>query len=139
MMLAENDRNVFAQMADIIIPAWQRMPAASSVEVHKQLLDDVLRVRPDIVDGVKQAIAFCSGRTPSEGVNALFHVNKSAFDAFTLAATGAYYMDGTVRKLVGYPGQESPPYNVMDTPDYLTDGTLERVTRRGAIYKSTPR
>ena len=138
-MLTENDREVFASMADIIIPAWKRMPAASAVGAHKQLLDDVLRVRPDIAVGVSEAIEFCRHRSASDGVNALFRENKSAFDAFTLAATGAYYMDGTVRQLVGYPGQESPPYNAMETPDYLTDGLLERVTRRGGIYKSTPR
>ena len=138
-MLTENDRDVFAKMADVIIPAWQRMPAASAVGIHRELLDDVLRVRPDIVESVGQAIAFCRGRPASESVNALFHENKPAFDAFTLAATGAYYMNDKVRQLVGYPGQECPPYNVLDTPDYLTDGLLERVTRRGAIYKSTPR
>jgi len=138
-MLTDSDRDIFAKMADIIIPAWQRMPSASAVGVHKELLDAVLRARPDLVEGVKSAIEACRGRSPGEGVNDLFRSNRAAFDAFTLAATGAYYMDDTVRKLVGYPGQESPPYDPWETPDYLTDGLLERVTRRGAIYKSTPR
>jgi hypothetical protein len=139
MMLSDSDRDVFAAMADVIIPAWERMPSAKSVGVHRSLLDAVLLARPDLVDGVTSAIATCRDRAPSEGVNQLFRSDKAAFDAFTLAATGAYYMDPTVRELLGYPGQVSPPYDPMETPDYLTDGLLERVTRRGAIYKSTPR
>lgn len=138
-MLSKGDRGVFAAMADIIIPAWERMPAASAVGVQDNLLDRVLSARPDLAEGVMQSIAFCRGRQASEGVNDLFQSNKEAFDAFTLAATGAYYMDETVRRLVGYPGQESPPYDPAVTPDYLTNGLIERVVRRGPVYRSTPR
>lgn len=138
-MFTDSDRGIFGKMADIIIPAWEQMPSASAVGVHEKLLDAVLQARPDLVDGVKSAVEFCRGRSAGEAVNDLFRSDKAVFDAFTLAATGAYYMDKTVRKLLGYPGQESPPYDPMETPDYLTDGLLERVTRRGAIYKSTPR
>jgi hypothetical protein len=138
-MFTDSDRDIFGKMADIIIPAWEQMPSASAVGVHEKLLDAVLQARPDLVDGVRSAVEFCRGRSAGEAVNDLFRSDKAVFDAFTLAATGAYYMDKTVRKLLGYPGQESPPYDPMETPDYLTDGLLERVTRRGAIYKSTPR
>ena len=138
-MFTDSDRGIFGKMADIIIPAWEQMPSASAVGVHEKLLDAVLQARPDLVDGVKSAVEFCRGRSAGEAVNDLFRSDKAVFDAFTLAATGAYYMDKTVRKLLGYPGQENPPYDPMETPDYLTDGLLERVTRRGAIYKSTPR
>ncbi len=115
------------------------MPSARSVGVHQELLDAVLRARPDLVNGVGEAIAFCRDREPTEAINSLYRDSRIAFDAFTLAATGAYYMTEKIRALIGYPGQESPPYNAHETPDYLTDGTLERVTRRGAIYRATPR
>ena len=138
-MLSDSDRKVVAGLADMIIPSWERMPSASDVGVHLALLDTVLRVRPDIEAGVMNAISLSRDRLPSEAINGLFHENRAAFDAFTLAVTGAYYMDERVRGLIGYPGQESPPYNPQATPEYLLDGSLERVTRRGAVYKSTPR
>jgi hypothetical protein len=138
-MLSERDRSIFAGIADVIIPAWERMPSASSVGAHKDLLDTVLRVRPDLADGVRTTIEFCRDRDPSEAVNRLYRENRAAFDAFTLAATGAYYMAEPVRALLGYPGQENSPYDPHETPQYLTDGILERVTRRGAIYRPTPR
>lgn len=139
MTLSENDRTVFAGIADVIVPAWQRMPAASAVGVHAQLLDTVLRVRPDLADGVGAAIEFCRNREPSEAVNSLYREKRAVFDAFTLAVTGAYYMADEVRALIGYPGQVSPEYDPHETAQYLTDGILERVTRRGAIYRPTPR
>jgi hypothetical protein len=139
MTLSDSDRAVFAAIADIIIPAWERMPAASTVGVHTDLLDAVLRARPDLADGVRQTIEHCRDREPSEAVNSLYREKRAAFDAFTLAVTGGYYMADKVRVLLGYPGQESPEYDPYETAQYLTDGILERVTRRGAIYRSTPR
>ncbi|ROZ74998.1 hypothetical protein [Ramlibacter sp. WS9] len=139
MMLTDNDRTVFAALADIVIPAWENKPAASTVGVQDQLLDKVMKARPDLTDGIMRAIAFCRDRGASEAINALYRDDRVAFDAFTLAATGAYYMSDTVRLVIGYPGQESPPYDAHETPEYLLDGTLERVARRGPIYRPTPR
>jgi hypothetical protein len=139
MTLSENDRAVFAGIADVIVPAWERMPAASAVGVHTHLLDTVLRVRPDLADDVCAAIEFCRNREPSKAVNSLYREKRAVFDAFTLAVTGGYYMADEVRALIGYPGQVSPEYNPRETAQYLTDGILERVTRRGAIYRPTPR
>lgn len=137
-MFSLEQRNVFAGIADVLIPAFENKPAASAVGIHTELLDAVLKFRPDLIDAVKRTIAFCTGRDPSEAINALFAQHRSDFDAFTLAATGGYYMSDTVRAAIGYPGQESPSYDPHETPDYLTDGTLERVFRRGAMYRPTP-
>lgn len=138
-MLSDADRDVFARLADALIPAWKRMPAASTVGVHKDLLDCVLAARPDLVDGVAQAIDYARQRETSAALNGLYRDSRGAFDALTLAATGGYYMAESVRDVIGYPGQESPPYDPFETPDYLLDGTLERVTRRGPVYRPTPR
>jgi hypothetical protein len=138
-MFTDADRSVFARLADALIPAWKALPAASAVGVHKDLLDAVLAARPDLTDGVKQTIEYARQRETSAALNGLYRDNRSAFDALALAATGGYYMAEGVRTILGYPGQESPPYDPFETPNYLLDGSLERVTRRGAIYRSTPR
>lgn len=139
MMLTDNDRKVFAAIADIIIPAYADKPAASAVGVQNDLLDTVMRVRPDLSEGIMRTISYCKERDPSEALNALYREDRPSFDAFALAATGGYYMSPTVRVIIGYPGQESPPYDAHETPEYLVDGTLERVTRRGPMYRLTPR
>lgn len=139
MRPTEQDRATFAALADRLVPAWGKMPAASAVGVQNELLDLVIRVRPDIVEDLQRAIATCSGKDASEAINALFLTDTAGFNALSLAVTGAYYMADEVWKLVGYPGQDGQTYDPHETPDYLLDGTLERVARRGSFYRPTPR
>jgi hypothetical protein len=139
MMLSAKERTTFAALADLLIPAYGKMPAASAVGTHEALVDAALRARPDLIDGVKRALAACHGKAASQAANALAQSDQEAFAALTLAATGAYYMAPAVREAIGYPGQPKVPYDPHETPDYLTDGTLERVSRRGPMYRpATP-
>lgn len=139
MRPTEQDRATFAGLADRLIPTYGKLPAASAVGVQKELFDLVLRARPDLAEDLRRGLAACAGRDASEAINALFKEDPDAFNAVSLAATGAYYMAEEVRRLVGYPGQEADPYDPHATPDYLLDGTLERVVRRGPLYRPTPR
>jgi hypothetical protein len=132
-------RAVFEQLADVLVPAHGKMPAASVVGAHEGLLDDVLKHRPDIRDDLLRALAAAKGREPRAAANDLLRQDAAAFNALGLAVSGAYYMSPRVRELLGYPGQESVSYDPYATPDYLTDGMIERVVVRGPIYRPTPR
>ena len=139
MRVTDIDRARFAALADRLIPAFGKMPAASSVGVQGEMLDLVLQVRPDLADDFARGLAACSSETASESINALFRQDHAAFNAINLVAVASYYMTDEVRALIGYPGQENAPYDPHETPDYLTDGSLERVARRGPVYRPTPR
>lgn len=139
MSLTDAQRVRFAALADRLLPAWGEMPAASTVNVHRALLDLVLQSRPDLTEDFMRGLAACAEGEPSEAINRLFRSDHAGFNAINLVATSAYYMTDEVRARVGYPGQESAPYDPHETPDYLLDGTLERVVRRGPIYRPTPR
>lgn len=139
MQLTEQQRTRFAALADRLLPAWQKMPSASTVHVHREMLDLALQARPDLAEDFARGLSACIEGEPSEAINRLFRTDQAAFNALNLLATAAYYMTDDVRTLIGYPGQESAPYDPHETPDYLTDGTLERVVRRGPIYRPTPR
>lgn len=139
MQLNETQRTRFAALADRLLPAWRNMPAASTVHVHREMLDLALQARPDLADDFARGLSAAMEGEPSEAINRLFRTDHAAFNAVNLLATAAYYMTDEVRALIGYPGQENAPYDPHETPDYLTDGTLERVVRRGAMYRPTPR
>ena len=132
-------RAVFQQLADVLVPAHGKVPAASAVGAHETLLDDVLKHRPDIRDDLLRALIAARGQEPRAAANNLLRQDEAAFNALGLAASGAYYMSPRVRELLGYPGQESVTYDPYATPEYLTDGLLERVVARGPIYRGTPR
>lgn len=135
--LSQSERLLFKSLADYLIPASGKMPAASRVGVHEDLLDRVLAARPDLVDGLKRGLAACQAGTASEALNALMKTDESAFQAISLAASGGYYMATEVRAQLGYPGQGEAPYDAHETPVYLTNGMIERVVRRGGIYRPT--
>jgi hypothetical protein len=133
------DRTKFAAVADRLLPAFGRMPAASAVDVQHAMLDLALQARPDLAEDFQRGLAACSADAPSESLNALFRQDHAAFNAVNLLAMAAYYLTDEVRRAIGYPGQESPAYDPRETPGYLTDGSLERVVRRGSLYRPTPR
>lgn len=131
-------RATFGEVADMLIPAYKKFPAATSVGVHQKLLDDVLGFRPDLVEAFLRGLARIDAASLSKSVNALFRDDPDAFNAVSLAASGGYYMAPEVRTVLGYPGQESLTYDPREVADYLTDHMLERVTSRGSFYRPTP-
>ncbi len=135
--LSQSERLLFRSLADYLIPASGKMPAASSVGVHEDLLDRVLAARPDLVDGLKRGLVACQTGAADEALNALMKADESAFQAISLTASGGYYMAAEVRENLGYPGQGEAPYDPHETPAYLTNGMIERVVRRGSIYRPT--
>jgi hypothetical protein len=136
--LSSEQRAAFAAVADLLIPAYKKYPSATSVGVHEKMLDDVLGFRPDLVDAFLRGVAAIDSTNLSASVNTLYKADPDAFNAISLAASGGYYMTPEVRQVLGYPGQESVPYDAHEVPDFLMNHRLENVSRRGPIYRSTP-
>lgn len=136
--LTPETRALFGQIADLLIPAYKQFPTATAVGVHGKLLDEVLQFRPDIAEEFLRGLAKIEAGTLSADLNTLYRQDPEAFNAIGLAASGGYYMAQEVRAALGYPGQESLTYNPHEVPDYLVDHMLERVSRRGSLYRSTP-
>lgn len=137
--LTEQDRATFAAIADVLIPAAEGMPSASQVGVHQAVLDRILALRPDLVENLLRGLRKAAGQDAKAAANLLNKEDAAALSAIGLAASAGYYMDPGVRKLIGYPGQESRPGNPDETPAYVTNGMLKQVTDRGPIFKPTPK
>jgi hypothetical protein len=131
-------RATMAALADILIPKAEGMPAASEVDVHGKWLDRVLKARPDIAPVLAKVLTDARGKDAVAEVRRLQQEDLAGFASLALAATGGYYMNPKIRKLIGYPGQKpNPPY--PDEADYdLRDGILDPVIKRGPIYRPTP-
>ncbi len=136
--LSADERAVFAGLADLLIPRHGRMPSATEVGAHAELLDRVLAHRPDIADDLRRGLSAAQGEDPGVAANRLGQRDAAAFNAITLAASAAYYMCAEVRALIGYPGQDKAPFDPRETPAYLTNGMIERLVRRGPTYRPTP-
>jgi hypothetical protein len=131
-----DERALFAALADVLIPASSEMPSASQAGVADAWLDAVLVARPDLVGGLKELLARSHHRGGAEVVADLRANDPAAFDVLTQTTAGAYFMNPRVQQLIGYAGQDPRP--IDPRPDYLDDGLLESVVRRGPIYRPTP-
>lgn len=135
----DTTRKTFAALADVLIPNAEGMPAASEVDVHGTMMDHILDLRPDLRDSFMRGIATAKGRKPGEVLNEMDRSDAAALSAIGLVTLAGYYMTAEVRRLIGYPGQESRPEADPDAvPEYVSNGMLQQVIDRGTIYRPTP-
>lgn len=138
--ITDERRTTFAGIADILIPAAEGMPAATEVGVHQDMLDHVLSLRPDLADDVWRGLDAAAGKPAQDAANELNKNDAAALSAIGLAASAGYYMTPKVRELIGYPGQQSRPDPNPDAiPEYVSNGMLQQVIDRGAVFKPTPK
>ena len=136
MSFDSHDRALLAALADVLIPSAEGMPSASQADVGGQCLDAVLTARPDLTGGLDDVLDKARDRNPRDVVSELRANDPAAFGVLAEIVSGAYFMNPDVRQAIGYAGQERRPMDPR--PDYMEDGLLESVIRRGPIYRPTP-
>ena len=131
-------RSTLATLADVLIPAFDGMPAASEADAAGKWSNRVLRARPDLEPELVRVLTEAEGREPRKEIRRLESEDRTGLETLALVVTNAYYMNPKVRRLIGYPGQKAtPPF--PDEADYdLRDGILDPVIQRGPIYRPTP-
>ncbi|ROZ75001.1 hypothetical protein [Ramlibacter sp. WS9] len=133
-------RMTFSGIADVLIPAAEGMPAASSVGVaNEQNLDRILGLRPDLSEAFFRGIERAKGQAPATAAEDLNREDSAALAAIGLIASSAYYMAAVVKDLIGYPGQESRAFDADAVPEYVSNGMLKVVQDRGPIFRKTPK
>lgn len=130
-------RAVLAGLADVLIPAGDGMPSASAGGVAEEGLNQVLAAVPSLGASLAVVLARAKGREPAEVVASLARTDPAAYGILTEVVTAAYFMNPDVRKAVGYTGQGPSPLDPR--VDYMEDGLLESVIKRGPIYRPTPK
>ena len=130
-------RAVLAGLADVLIPAGDGMPSASAAAVAGRGLDEVLAAVPSLGASLADVLGRARGREPAEVVASLARTDPAAYGILTEVVTAAYFMNPDVRKAVSYVGQG--PLPIDPRVDYMEDGLLESVIKRGPIYRPTPK
>jgi hypothetical protein len=130
-------RAVLAGLADVLIPAGDGMPSASAGGVAEEGLNQVLAAVPSLGASLAEVLARAKGREPAEVIASLARTDPAAYGILTEVVTAAYFMNPDVRKAVGYTGQGPLPLDPR--VDYMEDGLLESVIKRGPIYRPTPK
>jgi hypothetical protein len=134
MTFDQDQRAALAGLANRLIPAGNGLPSASQADVAGQWLDAVLTARPDLADGLKDLLGKTAGREPAEVVADRRANDPAAFEVLAEIVSGAYFMNPDVQRAIGYTGQGARP--IDPRPDYMEDGLLASVIRRGPIYRT---
>jgi hypothetical protein len=124
--LSDSERARFRTLADVLLPGDERMPVASDVGVAHDLLDAVLRARPDLVDDLRRAVAHDTA-DGWDGVQQLRRADAPAYRALVVLALGAYYRAPEVQARIGWPGPIATPVGRFDFPEYLSEGLLDHL------------
>lgn len=136
MTFDQNERALFAKLADVLIPAGSGQPSASAAEVQGDWLDQVLLARPDLVVPLKDVLAKAQGQDAAGFVADLRASGDPHFGVLAEIVPAAYFMNPSVQKAIGYSGQG--PKAMDPYPDYMEYGLLESVIKRGPIFRPTP-
>ena len=131
-------RDRLERIADVLVPAYEGMPAASSVGITGELLDRALRARPDLATGCRRAVTGCADPPSPEALEQLAADDPDGFGALMVLVLGGYYMSAEVRKLLHYAGQEALRIDIGELPAYIEEGLLDEVIDRGPIHRPAP-
>jgi len=136
MDLTSAERQLFATLADLLIPVGNGFPSASEAGVASEGLDQLFAVRPDLLDSLKTLLLRAKDRSPTEFLQELQTNDPAAFGVLAESVPGAYFLNPDVRDKIKYDGQSARPIDPRE--DYLDDGLLQSVIDRGPIYRSAP-
>jgi hypothetical protein len=131
-------RRRFAAFADALICGGVGLPSASAADVHGTWVDRMLACRPDLTDVIMKVIGTTAD--PKEELTRLQTSEPALFEEFANTVASAYFLNPEVRQLLGYPG--AAPQRKKAKPgeaeEYLRDGLLDPVVKRGPIYRKVP-
>jgi hypothetical protein len=136
MNLTPEERQLLAALADLLIPAGSGFPSASEAGVAREGFDQLLTVRPDLLDPVKSLLLRAKDHSSAEFLQELQANDPAAFAVLAEAVPGAYFLSSDVRAKLKYDGQSARPIDPRE--DYLDDGLLQSVIDRGPVYRPTP-
>ena len=136
MSLTSAERQLLAVLADLVIPAGNDFPSASEAGVAHEGLDQLLAVRPDLLDPLKSLLVRAKDRSATEFLQELQTHDPAAFAVLAESVPGAYFLNPDVRAKLKYDGQSGRAIDPRE--DYLDDGLLQSVIDRGPIYRPTP-
>lgn len=136
--LSDPRRAVLLNVADVLIPATDTMPALRDADAAGEWLDRACRARTDLVDELGVILDdLADGDLPS-ALASMHARDRSTFDVIATFVAGTYYMVPEVRELIGYPGQLSAPAPLELAADELSESVFAQAMNYSGTYRRAP-
>jgi hypothetical protein len=131
-----------AERATALRVAAVLVPGTTDVEDFPALLDLALAARRDAFAEVVAELARLEGlgadALPAE-LRRASDAGDAVFGVLSSVIAGAYLLAPAVRERIGYPGQAARPPRFDLAAEEITDGILDPVIERGAIFRDPSR
>jgi hypothetical protein len=131
-------RSVLLDVADVLIPATDAMPALRDADATGEWLDRACRARCDLVDALSLLLDDLAGGDLPSALASMHARERSTFDVLATFVAGTYYMIPEIRELIGYPGQLRSPPPLDMAADELSDGVFDVAMNYPGTYRRAP-
>ncbi|MFT4010106.1 MAG: hypothetical protein QM655_08700 [Nocardioidaceae bacterium] len=132
----DHERKVLTAVADMLIPAGDGMPSASSVGVLTEGIDEIASLRPDLRTTSQEAVGLLGAGVPGS-VADLRAALPDHFAAVSELLASAYFLRPEVAALLGYRARKAIPLD----DEMLRLRELEHLTKpvvsRGNTWRRT--
>jgi hypothetical protein len=136
--LSDLHRSALLDIADVLIPATDTMPALRDADPTGEWLDRACRARSDLVDGLCLVLDDLAGGDLASVLRSMHADKRSTFDVLATFVAGTYYMVPKIRELIGYPGQLRSPAPLELAADELSDGVFAIAMNYSGTYRRPP-
>ena len=115
--LSAAERARLADVADALVPGDETMPSASQAGVAGALLDEVLAIRPDLLEPLRSDLSRLTG-----GVT-----DPTRLRTLATVVAGAYYLSPRVRDLLDWHVEQGRVRGASAFPEYVEEGLLDHL------------
>jgi hypothetical protein len=137
--LTQEERDVLYDVADVLIPATDTMPALRTADADGEWLDRAVAARADLLPALRQSLHTLSGiHDLAIALRGLHGNDRATFNVLTTFVAGSYYMVPRVRELIGYPGQRRAPAPIDLAANELSDEIFEGALNYDGGYRHAP-
>jgi hypothetical protein len=98
-------RQLFAELANAILPGDGHQPSAVEIDIAEAPLDSTLRYRPDLEAGLLARLQHYRKAMPVDASEYLQALDEVELRNLMVIVCAAYYMHPTVMRVIGYSGQ----------------------------------
>ncbi|WP_104126640.1 hypothetical protein [Cryobacterium sp. Y57] len=135
--ISTSDRDLIAEIAQVLIPAGASGPSAAEVDVAGGRLDEFFEQRPDLKTAFVAIASRASGTDVDSFCRHLEASEPAVFQQLTYVIVGAFLLSPDARGWLGFTGLRGEFQTPIANDDYRLHELLAPVRSRPPSYRPT--
>ena len=136
MTLTPAERATLSEFARIMLPGGSGMSGADELQLTAGPVDRVLAVEPALTEPMRRFLSIQARVENLNDIEVLAKADPAGFKALATVLANAYFMCDTVRREIGYPGQEARDSSIGLTEIELA--LIDRMKSAGVTWRRSP-